>query len=80
MGHQVDAALPATARRDGLLQVEEVLGWLKAHRRRDITVHELATVMGRPVDQVIHAVSYLASLGMLRGVHADSGWRYVLAS
>lgn len=80
MGHHMDAALPDSARREGLLQIEEVLAWLKAHRRRDVTVHELAAVMGRPVEQVLHAVSYLASMGMLRGVHADNGWRYVLAA
>lgn len=80
MLQQLDRALPPAARRPGLLQPAEVMDLLVCRRNRQVTAEELADFLSRPVEQVLHCVSYMTSLGLLTARRADGAWYYQLAS
>jgi hypothetical protein len=71
-----ERALPPAARRPGLLSPEQVLDLLGCRRGWLATVHDLADCLERPLEQVLHVVSYLTSLGLLNTVRRDDTWFY----
>lgn len=75
----LDRALHPDATRPGLLQPGEVFEALVRQGRARLRVNELAALLARPVDQVLHVVSFMTSLGLL-AAHRDNGvWTYELA-
>ncbi|MEB3284068.1 MAG: hypothetical protein VKN33_02120 [Candidatus Sericytochromatia bacterium] len=75
----LDRALHPDATRPGLLQPGEVFEALMQQGRTRFGASDLATLLCRPVDQVLHVVSYMTSLGLL-AAHRDNGrWTYELA-
>ena len=75
----LDRALHPDATRPGLLQPGEVFEALVRHGRARFRAYDLAALLARPVDQVLHVVSYMTSLGLL-AAHRDNGvWTYELA-
>lgn len=75
----LERALPPAAMRPGLLQPDEVIDLLACRRNRMVTAEELADFLSRPVDQVLHCVSYMTSLGLLSTCRNDGAWYYRLA-
>ena len=76
MLHTLERALPSIAKRPGLLQPYDVLDILACRRNRQVTATELADCMEKPVDQVLHALSYLTSMGMLEVQRVNGAWYY----
>lgn len=75
----IERALPSVAKRPGLLQPYEVIDLLSCRRNWWVTAEELAEYIERPVDQVLHVVSYMTSLGLLRTSRINDAWYYQLA-
>lgn len=80
MKSTLERALPPAANRPGLLQPDDVVDLLACRRNRSVTTHELADFLSRPVDQVLHVVSYMTSLGVLEAHRETDGWYYHLTA
>ena len=74
----LERALPPAATRPGLLQPADVIDLLECRRNRAVTTSDLADFLSRPVDQVLHVVSYMTSLGLLEARREHDGWYYRL--
>jgi DNA-binding IclR family transcriptional regulator len=75
----IDRALHPVARRPGLLQPDEVIDLLSCRRNWRVTAEQLADCLERPLDQVLHCLSYMTSLGLLKTQRDDGAWYYTLA-
>ncbi|MNT75844.1 hypothetical protein D3C72_2147770 [compost metagenome] len=53
---------------------------LECRRNRAVTTHDLADFLSRPLDQVLHVVSYMTSLGLLAAHREADGWYYQLVA
>ena len=80
MNITLERALPAAAKRPGLLQPADVCDLLECRRNRAVTSAELADFLSRPVDQVLHVVSYMTTMGVLEAHRESDGWYYRLAA
>ena len=76
----LERALPPAANRPGLLQPADVMDLLMCRRNRAVTSHELADFLSRPLDQVLHVLSYMTSLGLMEAHREPDGWYYRLTS
>lgn len=76
----LERALPPAAIRPGLLQPIEVLDMLACRRNRAVTTQDLADFLSRPLEQVLHVVSYMTSLGLLESSREPDGWYYRLTA
>lgn len=76
----LERALPPAANRPGLLQPKDVMDLLLCRRNRAVTSAELADFLSRPLEQVLHVVSYMTSLGLLEAHRESDGWYYRLAA
>lgn len=74
----IERALPEVAKRPGLLQPDEVVELLLCRRNWRVSAEQLAECLERPTDQVLHALSYLTSLGLLTATRIDDAWYYCL--
>jgi hypothetical protein len=75
----LDRALHPVATRPGLLQPGEVFEVLLASRRHRHRAEDLAATLGRPLDQVLHVLSYMTSLGLVDARRGEGVWTYTLA-
>ncbi|MEB3330366.1 MAG: hypothetical protein VKQ33_14165 [Candidatus Sericytochromatia bacterium] len=75
----LDRALHPDATRPGLLQPGEVFEALLASRRARHRADHLARTLGRPLDQVLHVLSYMTSLGLVDARRGDGVWTYAVA-
>ena len=80
MQHTLERALPAIAKRPGLLQPYEVMDLLACRRNWRVTASELADCLSRPLDQVLHVLSYMTSMGLLATCRVNGAWYYSLAT
>ena len=78
MQHTLERALPAIAKRPGLLQPYEVMDLLACRRNWRVTASELADCLSRPLDQVLHVLSYMTSMGLLSTCRVNGAWYYSL--
>lgn len=76
MLHTLERALPPAAQRPGLLQPDEILALLAPYEYWRITAEEVCDYLSRPMDQVLHALSYLTSLGLLSTTRLHGTWYY----
>ena len=74
----LERALPDAAKRPGLLSPDDVLSLLGCRRHWRATAHDLADCLERPLEQVLHVISYLTSLGMLTPCQIEGIWYYRL--
>jgi hypothetical protein len=79
MLHTLERALPPIAKRAGLLQPYEVLDLLSCRRNWRVTAVELSDYLSRPLDQVLHVLSYMTSLGLLSTCRINGAWYYNMA-
>lgn len=79
MVHTLERALHPVTKRPGLLQPGEVFELLTARRGWRVRAEEVADCLSRPVDQVLHVLSYMTSLGMLEAHRVNGVWLYRLA-
>ncbi len=75
----LERALHPVTKRPGLLQPGEVFELLTARRGWRVRAEEVADCLARPVDQVLHVLSYMTSLGLLEAHRANGVWTYKLA-
>jgi hypothetical protein len=80
MLHTLERALPAIAKRPGLLQPYEVMDLLACRRNWRVTAGELADYLSRPLDQVLHVLSYMTSMGLLNTCRVNGAWYYSLTT
>lgn len=80
MLYTLERALPAIAKRPGLLQPYEVLDLLACRRNWRVTANELSDYLSRPLDQVLHCLSYMTSMGLLSTCRVNGNWYYSLAA
>lgn len=78
MLYALNRALPPAACRPGLLQVSDVVDHLSCRRNWRVTAEQLAEYMERPLDQVLHVLSYMTSLGLLSTSRHEGAWYYML--
>ena len=78
MLQMLDHALPPAAKRPGLLQPDEVLELLYCRRSWRVSAEQLAESLERPLDQVLHVLSYMTSLGLLTTCRLNGTWCYQL--
>ncbi|MEB3196248.1 MAG: hypothetical protein VKP62_03500 [Candidatus Sericytochromatia bacterium] len=79
MTQTLDRALHPEAIRAGLLQPGEVFETLMRCRSVRFRAEELARFLARPLDQVLHVLSYMTSLGLLDARRDNGVWTYQLA-
>lgn len=75
----LERALHPATKRPGLLQPGEVFELLTARRGWKVRAEEVAECLSRPVDQVLHVLSYMTSLGLLEATRANGVWLYRVA-
>lgn len=75
----LDRALHPDATRPGLLQPGEVFEVLVKVGGRPLRAEDVAERLARPLDQVLHVLSYMTSLGLLDARRLNGIWSYGLA-
>ena len=78
MRHTIERALPPVARRPGLLQPAEVIDLLSARKNWQATAQFVSECLDRPLDQVLHVLSYMTSMGLVASHQVDGTWHYGL--
>jgi hypothetical protein len=79
MVQTLERALHPVAKRPGLLHPGEVYDLLTARRGWRVRAEDVAECLDRPVDQVLHVLSYMTSLGLLEATRVNGTWMYKLA-
>ncbi len=51
---------------------------LSGRRNWQVTAEDVADILERPLDQVLHVVSYMTSMGVLATSRIDGAWHYHL--
>lgn len=74
----LERALPTAALRPGLLNPDDVIDLLGARRNLKLTAEELAEFLSRPLEQVLHVLSYLTSFGLISTCRINDAWYYRL--
>ncbi|HEY9720419.1 MAG TPA: hypothetical protein V6D47_00280 [Oscillatoriaceae cyanobacterium] len=75
----LEKALPLAAKRPGLLEPDAVLDLLGARRNLMLTAEDLAEYLCRPLEQVLHVLSYLTSFGLVATCRVNDAWHYKMA-
>ena len=79
MHQTLELALHPMAKRPGLLQPGEIFDLLTARRGWKVRAEDVADCLSRPLDQVLHVLSYMTSLGILEARRSNGVWQYRLA-
>lgn len=80
MHQTLEFALHPTAKRPGLLQPGEIFDLLTARRGWKVKAEDVAECLSRPVDQVLHVLSYMTSTGLLEAQRVNGVWQYRLTA
>ena len=75
----LDRALHPNATRPGLLQPGEVFEVFVKVGGRPLRAEAVAERLDRSLDQVLHVLSYMTSLGLLEARRSEGVWTYGLA-